>query len=201
MYASYGLAHSAATNLGLIFVSVFVAFALPLYARLSNKIEEKVNFLTAVMTAGRFSRFVAQLAFNCGAFWVLKESNALVSGGIETVGGVLGAALLTTAASQGAQYVGIFFFNRGYGDLNRNVQIGLSVNVVVTALGTAGLPVAREVFLIGGIALGLVVFGIGLCSDVRGRCFPKRGIGVFFGTFNPFHRTHLARIIHESHRR
>ena len=191
MYASYGLAHNAATNPGLIFVALFVAFALPLYARASNKIEEKVNFWTAAITAGRLGRFAAQFAFNAAAFWVLSDSDALVSQGMQSVGGVFGAAVLTTAASQGAQYLGILLFNRGYGDLNRNVQVGLSLNVVATALGTAGLPVAREVFLVSGIGLSLLVFGIGLASDLRGLLWPRRGIGVFFGTFNPFHKTHL----------
>ena len=97
-----------------------------------------------MISAGRLARFAAQFAFNGAAFWVLSASDALVSQGMQSVGGVAGAALLTTAASQGAQYLGILLFNRGYGDLNRNVQVGLSLNVIATALGTAGLPVARE---------------------------------------------------------
>jgi len=192
MFASYGLTHGTATNLGLIFVCLFVAFALPLYARLSNKLEERVNFRTAAITAGRAARFLAQFAFNAAAFWILQASGALREAGMAGVGGTLGAAFLTTAASQGAQYIGIFLFNRGYGDLNRNVQLGLSMNVVATALGTAGLPVVRELLIFGGIALGALVFSIGLASDLRGVLWPRGGIAVFFGTFNPFHKTHLA---------
>ena len=192
MFASYGLAHDSATNLGLISVCLFVAFALPFYARASNKLEQLVNHRTALITAGRSARFLAQLAFNAAAFWVLQASGALVAAGMAGVGGILGAALLTTAASQGAQYIGIFLFNRGYGDLNRNVQVGLSMNVVATALATAGLPVVRELLIFGGIALGVLVLAIGVASDLRGVFWPRRGIAVFFGTFNPFHKTHLA---------
>lgn len=192
MYLSYGAAHGSWGNLGLIAVSGFIALCLPFYARLSNKLEQRVNLLSALISAGRASRFAAQLAFNGAAFWVLQESGALVVAGLDRVGGVLGAALITTGASQGAQYLGVALSNRGIGDLNRNVQFGLSANVVATALGTAGLPVAREIFLVGGIALGVLVFGVGLASDLRALIFPRRGIGVFFGTFNPFHKTHLA---------
>jgi hypothetical protein len=31
-------------------------------------------------------------------------------------------------------------------------------------------------------------------SDVRSQLAPKGGIGIFFGTFNPFHNTHLAMV-------
>ena len=49
-------------------------------------------------------------------------------------------------------------------------------------------------YLSYGIGLGLLVFGVGLASDRRGLFHPKGGIGVFFGTFNPFHRTHRTLI-------
>jgi hypothetical protein len=39
---------------------------------------------------------------------------------------------------------------------------------------------------------GVVFFGIGLLSDIRSVAAPKGGIGLYFGTFNPFHNTHLA---------
>lgn len=192
MYVSYAAGHDAWRNGGLAGVSAFVAVFLPHYARLSNKLEERVNFRTALITSGRIARFSAQLLFNYAALWVLWETGALRVSGVTAVGGLLGAAALTTCASQGAQFLGIFLSNRGIGNLNRNVQFGLSANVVATALGTAGLPFAREVFLAAGIGFGTLVFGVGLLSDLRGRLYPKRGIGVFFGTFNPFHTTHLA---------
>ncbi|MDA0261842.1 MAG: adenylyltransferase/cytidyltransferase family protein [Proteobacteria bacterium] len=48
--------------------------------------------------------------------------------------------------------------------------------------------------MVGGIALGALVFGSGILSDLRGFLYPRRGIGVFFGTFNPFHKTHVKLI-------
>ena len=108
------------------------------------------------------------------------------------MGGIAGAALITSLASQGLQYLGGYLFARGIGDLNRNVLIGLCVNTVLTALGTAGLPYGREAFLLLGFGLGGFLLMVGILSDLRSIFAPKGGIGMYFGTFNPFHNTHLA---------
>ena len=174
---------------------MFIALFMPIYSRLSNDLESWSNDKTGLVTAGRLARFAAQLTFNgvtmAAAYW----GGAFLPGKIEQVGGVLGAATVTTLASQGAQYIAIFLFNRGYGDLNRNVLLGLSLNIVVTALATAAVPVAKELFLVVGISLGAIVFTLGVLSDLRSRFYPKRGIGVLFGTFNPFHTTHIELIL------
>ena len=52
---------------------------------------------------------------------------------------------------------------RGIGDANRNVLVGLSINIILTSFGTAGLPVAREAFLVLG-------FGFGACSSASACC-------------------------------
>jgi hypothetical protein len=107
------------------------------------------------------------------------------------VGGTGSAALVTTLASQGSQYLGLYLVQRGIGDANRNVLIGVSINLVLAAFGTAGVPGAREAFLITGLGLGGLLFAVGLLSDIRSVAAPKGGIGLYFGTFNPFHNTHL----------
>jgi nicotinamide mononucleotide adenylyltransferase len=83
-------------------------------------------------------------------------------------------------------------FNRGYGDLNRNVLLALSANVVATAAATTGLPFVKPVFVGTSLVLGALIFGFGLLSDLRSRFYPQGGVGIFFGTFNPFHATHVA---------
>jgi len=122
----------------------------------------------------------------------MNWGGALNRDGLASVGGVASAALVTTLASQGAQYVGLYLFQRGIGDANRNVLIGVSINLVLAALGTAGIPGAREAFLISGFVFGIVFFGVGLLSDIRSVAAPKGGIGIYFGTFNPFHNSHLG---------
>jgi nicotinic acid mononucleotide adenylyltransferase len=191
-YLSYAYAHSSWANPVLIGVSLFVGVFLPSYAKLSNKAELWANNRFGFVTSGRLGRFIPQYAFNLAVFWVMLWGGALNPVGMASVGGAAGAALVTTLASQGIQYLGIYLFQRGIGDMNRNVLLGLSANVMLTALGTAGLPFAREAFLVLGLVLGAVVFGLGILSDIRSQVAPKGGIGIFFGTFNPFHNTHLA---------
>ena len=190
-YLSYAYAHSSWTNPSLIGVSVFVGLFLPSYAKLSNKAELWANNRFGFVTGGRLGRFIPQYVFNLAVFWIMQLGGALNPVGLASVGGTASAALVTTLASQGTQYLGLYLVQRGFGDPNRNVLIGVSVNLVLAALGTAGIPGAREAFLVTGFLLGGLLFGVGLLSDIRSVAAPKGGIGLFFGTFNPFHNTHL----------
>lgn len=190
-YLSYASAHTSWTNPALIGVSVFVGLFLPSYAKLSNKVELWANNQFGFVTFGRLGRFFPQFVFNLAVFWIMQWGGALKLDGLASVGGTTSAALVTTLASQGTQYFGLYLFQRGIGDANRNVLIGVSINLVLAAFGTAGVPGAREAFLITGFGLGGLLFAIGLMSDIRSVAAPKGGIGLFFGTFNPFHNTHL----------
>jgi hypothetical protein len=191
-YLSYAYAHHSWTNASLIGVALLIGVFSPTYARLSNKAELWTNDRFGFVSIGRLGRFVPQYLFNLAVFGVTLWGGALNREGVASVGGIAVAALVTTLASQGAQYVGIFLVQRGIGDMNRNVLAGLLLNIVLAALGTAGIPYAREAFLILGIGLGALVYSIGLMSDVRSLIAPKHGVGMFFGTFNPFHNTHLS---------
>lgn len=192
IYLSYAYAHDSWTNPTLIAVSAFVGLFLPTYAKISNKAELWANNQFGFVTCGRLGRFIPQLAFNLVMFWLMLWGGALNQLGIASVGGVAGAALVTTLASQGTQYLGGYLVARGIGDANRNTLVGLLVNVMLAALGTAGVPGAREAFLVLGFALGGTLFVVGLLSDIRSVAAPKGGIGLFFGTFNPFHNSHLT---------
>ena len=160
-YLSYAFAHGSWANPALIGVSIFVGVFLPSYAKLSNKAELWANNQFGFVTAGRLGRFVPQLAFNLVVFWLMLWGGALNQLGMASVGGVAGAALVTTLASQGTQYLGGYLVARGIGDANRNMLVGLLVNVTVAALGTAGVPGAREAFLFLGFGLGGTLFLVG----------------------------------------
>ncbi len=192
MYLSYGIAHHALLNPALILLSLFIAVFIPFYSRLINRIEEKVNLATAIVSLGRIGRFVPQFAFNLGIFLVFTLGGILPEGTLQDLGGVLGVTLLTTCASQGMQYMGLSLANREIGARNRNIVYALSINIMVTALATVGFPWAKTVFIILGVVFGALFFLIGALSDIRARLYPQGGVGVFFGTFNPIHKTHLA---------
>lgn len=194
MYCSYGLAHGAFANGVLIALCSFVGVFIPYYSKLSNKLEEVINLRTALVSLGRLGRFIPQLAFNLGVFIALVEGGVFPPGNLSDLGGIPGIALLTTCASQGMQYVALALANRELGDRNRNVLIALSTNIVVTSLATLGLPWIKVAFMVFGLAFGIALFTVGLLSDLRGKAPKRGGVGVFFGTFNPIHRTHLALI-------
>lgn len=191
-YLCYAYAHNSWTNPALIGVAIFFALFMPTYSRISNKIEIWSNNQFGFVTAGRLGRFAFQFAVNLALFAVMLWGGGMSRSGVATVGGIVGAALITSLASQGLQYLGIYLYARGIGDYNRNVLAALVVNTVLTALGTAGLPYAREAFLAVGFGLGGLLLLVGLLSDLRSIFAPKGGIGLYFGTFNPVHNTHLA---------
>jgi hypothetical protein len=191
-YLCYAYAHNSWTNPALIGVALFFALFMPTYTRISNKIEIWSNNQFGFVTAGRLGRFAFQFAVNLALFAVMLWGGGMSRTGVATVGGIAGAALVTSLASQGLQYLGFYLFARGIGDLNRNVLVALCITVVLTALGTAGLPYAREAFLVVGLGLGGLLLLVGLLSDLRSIFAPKGGIGLYFGTFNPFHNSHLG---------
>jgi nicotinic acid mononucleotide adenylyltransferase len=191
-YLCYAYAHNSWTNPALICVALFFALFMPTYSRISNKIEIWANNQFGFVTAGRVGRFVFQFAFNLVLFAIMLWGGGMSRSGVASVGGIAGAALVTSLASQGLQYLGSYLFQRGIGDLNRNVLAALCLNTVLTALGTAGMPYAREAFLAIGLGLGGLLLLVGLLSDLRSLVAPKGGIGLYFGTFNPFHNSHLA---------
>ena len=153
-YLSYAYAHGSWANPVLICVSIFVGVFLPSYAKLSNKAELWANNQFGFVTAGRLGRFIPQLAFNLVMFWLMLWGGALNQLGMASVGGIAGAALVTTLASQGTQYLGGYLVARGFGDANRNTLVGILINVTLAGLGTAGMPGAREAFLVTGFLLG-----------------------------------------------
>jgi hypothetical protein len=193
-FVSYGAGHQAWLSFGLWAACIFVALALPTYSRFSNKIDERFCRLTAWVTAGRLARFVLQFAFNLAMLGAMAWGGALDPAKVAVVGGVVALAALTTAASQGAQYVGLLLARYGVGEPMTNVQIGLSANIIATALASFGLAAVAEAYTVLALILGALGFGSGLLSDLRGLFAPRGGIGLFFGTFNPVHKTHLALI-------
>lgn len=191
-YVCYAFARDIWANPTLIAVALFIGMNVPQYSRLSGRIEEQLQYRSATVTAGRLGRFAFQMAFNLIVYALFLAGGVVASVGIHAVGGVLGAALLTTLASQGFQYAGQTAARFGYGQPDWNVLVGLSANVFLAAMALAGFPAARVLFLVAAIAFGVFVLALGISSDLRAIYYPTGGIAVFFGTFNPFHKSHLA---------
>lgn len=192
LYLSYGAARGVWANPTLILAGLFVSLYVPEYSRISNKIECRLQELTATLTVGRLGRVGFQFFFNTCLFLLFASGGVVSASGLNAVGGILGAALLTSVASQGAQYVGQIVYRFGIGQADWNTLVALSANVLLAAVAVAGLPGARDTFVVASIIFGTIVFGAGVCTDLRSVWYPTGGIAVFFGTFNPFHVGHLG---------
>lgn len=194
MYFSYGFKQKLWLNLFLIGVCLFVAIYLPFFTKLIDSIERKFQLKSGKVFIGKIGRFIPQLIFNLIVMLLFLLGNVLHMQNLRTIGGPLGVAALTTLASQGLQYVGLILSNRDIGNNYVNVTIALSLNSVVTALAALGIGIFQPIFLVGGIILGIIGLGYSLVTDLMSIFAPKGGIGIYFGTFNPVHKTHIKLI-------
>lgn len=194
MYLSYFFIGTPWNNRGLLLVGVIVSIFLPFYSKFSNKVEEFVNLKSSFITLGRVARFTFQLLFNIFIFKVFIIFGVISNLNIKELGGVVGISFMTTLASQGIQYFCLALSNRDIGNKNINVMIGLSINIVITSLSVLGIKWLKDFFIVNSIFFGIIGLGIGILSDLR-RIFPRKGgVGIFFGTFNPFHKMHLEMV-------
>lgn len=180
----------------LIGVSLFIAGFAPYYSKFSNKIDEKSAFYTASVFLGKLARFAAQYLFNIMIFSALLQGKSVTQSELNAVGGIWGVSFLISLTSQGIQYLALTFSNRDIGTKNFNITLGVTFNIFIGALAAQGFPIAQTILKISGSILGVVGLVYGLYTDMRGLFAPKGGIGLFFGTFNPVHKTH-AKIIRE----
>lgn len=173
--------------LGLALITLFV-FALPKYVSFGTYVEDLVNKRLAQVTVSRFIRIFFQAPF---VFAVCKL--------IETAWGTtfLGPVvfMLLLGASNGLHAMAVTLAYRGYGDRIGNILLSLSISAWLIAV----LLIYSYGLLAAGLLTGLfiVYLATGILSDLRAVLYPKRGVGVFFGTFNPIHKTHL-RIMKEA---
>ncbi len=189
-YIAYATPSHAWSDPYLITVSIFIAFFAPYYSRFSNKIDETLCFYTASIFSGKLARFLAQYIFNIVIFFVLLQGQAINSQDLARLGGILGIAFLMSLTSQGIQYLALAFFNRDIGSKNLNITLGVMFNVLIGAFAAQGFMFAQYALEILGISLSIAGLLYSLYTDIRGISAPKGGIGLFFGTFNPAHKTH-----------
>lgn len=193
-YFAYAAPSDSWTDPWLIGVALFISGFAPYYSKFSNKIDEKAAFRTASLFAGKLARFIAQVLFNVVVYSLLVQGTSVDEADLAGLGGILGISLVVSLASQGIQYLAIAFSNRDIGIKNLNVTIGVAVSIAVAAMAAQGFGTAQTVLKIAGVLLALVGVFYSLFTDMRGWFAPKGGgdIGVYFGTFNPAHKTHAA---------
>lgn len=189
-YISYALPTLKWTDVYLISVSIFIGIFAPYYSKFSNKLDEKACFYTASVFAGKLSRFVLQYLFNIFIFYILAKGTSLNPEEISNVGGIYGLALLISLTSQGMQYLAIALANRDIGTRNFNVTVCICFNILIGAIAAAGVVFVQSILVLCGLIFGILGLVYSLYTDIKGYLAPKGGIGLFFGTFNPPHKTH-----------
>lgn len=192
MYVSYAIPTDSWSNTYLIFVGAFVAVFLPYYTKISEWFEQKGVLYTGSMFFGKIIRFIWQFVFNYFAIYMLVQGGIVKLIDLEMIGGIWGAVTFTSFSSQGLQYLMLGLANRNIGNRYLNITLALSMNVVLSAIASLGVVWVQIIFLIMGIILGFVGAFYSLLTDLKGLFAPKGGIGIFFGTFNPAHVSHMA---------
>lgn len=190
-YFSYALPNGCWLDKYLLSVSVFIAFFAPYYAKFSNKLDELVAYFTASVFLGRVGRFIAQFLFNVCVFTILLKGSSVTYDALTSMGGILGISFMISLMSQGLQYLALALANRDVGTKNANITISVSLSIFIGAIAAEGFPIAQIILMILGIILGIVGLFYSLYTDLRGLFAPRGGIGLFFGTFNPIHKTHV----------
>lgn len=191
MYVSYALPTDNWQNTYLIFVSIFVAVFLPFFTKISEKLERFVVLRTGSMFLGKVIRFLWQYAFNYFALTMVITGGIVDTVNLQFVGGLYGAIALTSFASQGLQYVMLALANKNIGDRYLNITLALSFNVCISAIASLGYVPVQLFFVVTGILLGIIGALYSLVTDLKGIFSKKSGVGVFFGTFNPAHVSHM----------
>ena len=64
--------------------------------------------------------------------------------------------------------------------------------MIISALAAIGYKKIQIIFIVLGLLLGIIGIFISLITDIWGLIPSKGGVGLFLGTFNPVHKSHIA---------
>ncbi|CAN7683983.1 hypothetical protein ACTJLC_11865 [Paraburkholderia sp. 22099] len=169
--ASFGLAASASL--------------LPAVAVKMIRTEDAIGLRFARVTPGRLAR----LALHAPVVLVVAT----------LVGTATGQRLLdamtfviATAASAALQSLAFRFAYHGRGERTSNLVLALAVAAWLVA--SVVVEPAVRYLAVTGAAVYLADLLVGALADLRSFWFPRAGVGVFFGSFNPVHNSHLRMI-------
>ena len=140
---------------------------IPVYAKISNRIEAQAARRSGLETAGRAARCLIQLCVNLVLLWVFLAGGVLDPAGLAGLGGFLGTAAWITAVSQGGQYLATLLARNGLGRSDLNVVVAVASSAVVSALAVSGVAWIQPIYVMLSLAAGLAILVSGLLADVR----------------------------------
>jgi hypothetical protein len=166
-YLAYGSLNQAWGNWVLAAVGLYMFLSIPIYSKLSNKIEFAITKRTRLETGGRIARYIPQLLVNLALLWVFVEGQVIDPSGLEGIGGFFATAAWITIVSQGGQYLANWLARKSIGDADRNVVLAVSISAIVNALAVSGVTWIHPVYIGLSLSFGAVIFGVGVMADTR----------------------------------
>ncbi len=166
-YLAYGSLNHAWSNWVLFAVAVYMFLSIPIYSRLSNKLESAVTKRTNLETGGRIARYLPQLLVNLVLLWVFVEGQVIDPSGLVGIGGFFATAAWITIVSQGGQYLANWLARRNVGDADRNVVLAVSTSAIVNALAVSGVTWIHPIYIALSLCFGAAIFGWGVVADTR----------------------------------
>lgn len=166
-YLAYGSLNQAWANWVLVAVGLYMFLSIPLYSKLSNKIEVAITKRTRLETGGRIARYIPQLLINLALLWVFVEGQVIDLRGLDGIGGFFATAAWITIVSQGGQYLANWLALKKIGDADRNVVLAVSISAIVNALAVSGVTWIHPIYIALSLAFGAVIFGAGVVADTR----------------------------------
>jgi hypothetical protein len=161
------------------FIGLFISLQLiPRYIKLILEVEDRINLKLGLLTPARLLRIVWH------APMVLL---------IQAITGPemmpWSTAILLIMASCSMHSIAISAAYKGWGDRVSNSLLSFCINSVLITLT---LLVPTLLVLSIGLSLLLAwILAASIFFDLRSKWYHKQGIGVFFGSFNPVHKTHV----------
>ena len=151
---------------------------------LINKIENFANLLYAKPTIGFLTKYIVVLGINTVlsiVYCVFYEFSLL-------------KIILITNISSTMLYFALNLSYFNIGNRNNNMDITLSATLLLFNLHASKILIPTFLQLIISFLLFIYVIGKLLLSEYRSIAAPRQGIGIFFGSFNPVHKTHIKMI-------
>ncbi len=170
--------------IGLVIATGF-ALGFPNYISTGIKVEDFINLKLAKLTPARLVRILFHIPLVIGVYALLEMMGKISTSNF--------TFLLLLAASNGLHSIGVTMAYHGIGDRMGNILLsfafaaGLIAFSLISPLGLIVSWIAAMIFILHIL--------IGLMSDIRAYFYPKSGVGIYFGTFNPIHKTHLKIIL------
>lgn len=161
---------------------VTAVIALPKYVAFTFRVEDLINLKLACVTPSRLVRIAFHVPLLIGICALVVSTGNPPDINATTL-------LILLGATNGLQGAGVMLAYKGHGDRMSNTLLSFSLSACVIAISLISsigfyIAVLLALMFVAQITLGIL-------SDLRARFYPKNGVGVFFGSFNPIHRTHL----------